>query len=128
MAVWSIKPSWKKSIIERQYWSKEGVAGYIMHEIGWRWGEFTCVTEDDNPPELESGVDLFNCDYEVEMVELNDGCWEETEYDLADEEETEKVQLFLEENSVYDLEEDGWVMDECEMILDCDPEIEKLED
>jgi hypothetical protein len=128
MAVWSIKPSWKKSIIERQYWSKEGVAGYIMHEIGWRWGEFTCVTEGDTPPELESGVDLFNCDYEVEMVELNDGCWEETEYDLADEEETEKVQLFLEENSVYDLEEDGWVMDECEMILDCDPEIEKLED
>ena len=128
MAVWSIKPSWKKSIIERQYWSKEGVAGYIMHEIGWRWGEFTCVTEDDNPPDLQSGVDLFSCDYEVEMVELIDGCWEETEYDLADSEEAEKAELFLEENSVYDLEEEGWVMDDCEMILDCDPEIEKLED
>ncbi len=29
MAVWSVKPDWKKSIIERQIWTKEGVAGYI---------------------------------------------------------------------------------------------------
>ena len=128
MAVWSIKPSWKKSIIERQYWSKPGVPGYIMHEIGWRWGEFTCVTEGDEPPEITSGEDLFSCDYEVEMVELIDGCWEETEYDLLDEQETEKAQQFLEENSVYDLEEEGWIMDDCEMILDCDPEFEKIED
>jgi hypothetical protein len=86
MAVWSVKPEWKKSIIERQIWTKEGVAGYISHEICWRWGEFTVITDDDNPPEIEEGVDIYSCGYDAEMVELSDGCWEESEVDVQDEE------------------------------------------
>jgi len=34
----------------------------------------------------------------------------------------------LEENSYLDLEEHGWIQTEAEMIIDCDPEFEKLED
>jgi hypothetical protein len=127
MAMWSIKPSWKKSIIERNYFSKDG--NTVMVETGWRWGEFTCETEGDSEPDITSGTDLYSCDYEVEMVELNDGCWEEHDFDDCDEETTEWLENFFEEgNSYLDLEEHGWTMDECEMILDCDPEFEKLED
>jgi hypothetical protein len=48
--------------------------------------------------------------------------------DSLDDEQREKVELFLEENSIFDLEEDGWYMDECEMIIDCEMTIEKVED
>jgi len=127
MAVWSIKPTWKKSIIERMYWYKDD--NVIMHEIGWRWGEFTCETEDDNPPVLEAGVDLYDCGYDVEMVETSDGCWEEYDYDDCDDEVAAEVQAFLEEgNSSFDLEELGWYSNHSEMIIDCDMEIERVDE
>lgn len=127
MADWKVTPTWKKSVIERQHWSKPGVAGHITHEIGWRWGEFVVTTEDDEPPELEAGVDIYSCGYDSELVETTDGCWEETDIDLADDEEVEKIQEFLDENSIFDLEEEGWNMDECEMIIDCDINIERID-
>ena len=126
MATWSIKPIWKKSIIERIHYHKDGKE--IIEETGWRWGEFTCETEDDNPPLIEEGTDLFNCDYEVEMQETFDGCWEEREFYGFTEEEEEAMIEWLDENSAWDLEEEGWIQSECEMIMDCDPSIEKLED
>ena len=126
MALWSIKPSWKKSIIERCYFYKDD--NTFMVETGWRWGEFTCETEGDSEPDITSGTDLYNCDYDVEMVELNDGCWEETDTFGCDEETTQWLEEFLEENSYLDLEEHGWTQGDTEMILDCDPEFEKLED
>jgi hypothetical protein len=126
MALWSIKPSWKKSIIERCYFYKDD--NTFMVATGWRWGEFTCETEGDSEPDITSGTDLYNCDYDVEMVELNDGCWEETDTSECDEETTKWLEEFLEENSYLDLEEHGWTQGDTEMILDCDPEFEKLED
>jgi hypothetical protein len=125
MARWKVTPDWKKSVIERQTWTKEGVPGYIEHEIGWRWGEFIIETETDEPPELEAGVNIF--DYDPDDWSTDDGCWEETDIDVG-EEEQEKMELFLEENSILDLEEDGWVMEECEMIIDCDMTIEKVKE
>jgi hypothetical protein len=126
MATWSVKPVWKKYIIERQYWEKDG--NIIMHEIGWRWGEFYVHTDGDEQPELESGVDIFDCGYESELVETNDGCWEETDYDDCDETVAEEVQAFLEDNSIYDLEELGWISTDCEMIIDCDMTIERVDE
>ena len=122
MAIWTIKPAWKKSLIERNYLTKGD--NTVMIETGWRWGEFTVETEDDNPPVLEPGVDLYNCDYDVELVETSDGCWEEVDSDECDEETQEWLEEFLEENSWLDLEEHGWIQDECEMIIDCDIIIE----
>jgi hypothetical protein len=127
MAVWSVKPDWKKSIIERQIWTKEGVAGYIGVETGWRWGEFHVTTEDDTPPNLVAGVDIYNCDYECELVSLDDGCWEESDIDVLDEELRNELETFLEDNSVHDLEELGWILDDTEMTIDCDMTIEMIE-
>ena len=126
MALWSIKPIWKKSIIERQHFHKGD--NTVVIETGWRWGEFTCETDGDEPPVLEAGVDLYDCDYTVEMVETTDGCWEEHDMDDCDAETTEWLEEFLEENSYYDLEEHGWSQGDTEMIIDCDMLIEKLED
>ncbi len=127
MAVWSVKPEWKKSIIERQIWTKEGVAGYIGVETGWRWGKFYVTTEDDTPPDLVAGVDIYNCDYECELVSLDDGCWEESDIDVLDEALRNELETFLEDNSVHDLEELGWILDDTEMTIDCDMTIEMIE-
>jgi hypothetical protein len=126
MATWSVKPTWKKSIIERNYLTKDG--NTVMVETGWRWGEFTVYTDDDNPPDIEAGVDIYDCDYETELVETNDGCWEEVNTDDCDDETTEWLEEFFDEgNSWLDLEEHGWSQDECEMIIDCDLEITRID-
>lgn len=126
MATWKVTPTWKKSVIERQTWTKTGVPGYITHEIGWRWGEFFIETEDDKQPELEAGVNIF--DYSPDDWSTDDGCWEETDVDISNEEERERLEEFVQDNSIFDLEEEGWVMEECEMIIDCDMNIERVED
>jgi hypothetical protein len=127
MATWSIKPEWKKSIIERQYMIKDG--NRLMIETGWRWGEFEIVTEDDTPPVLLPGVDMFDCGYDCEMIETSDGCWEEHDYDDCDDETREWLEEFFDEGGSWlDLEEHGWSNDDCEMIIDCEMLIEKVED
>jgi hypothetical protein len=127
MTTWSVKPEWKKSIIERNYLAKGD--NRLMVETGWRWGEFHVYTEDDTPPKLESGVDIMNCEYEAELIETSDGCWEEIDYDECDPETEEWLQNFFEEgNSWLDLEEHGWSQYECEYIIDSDMLIEKVED
>lgn len=126
MAQWSVKPEWKKSVIERNYLRKGD--NVVMVETGWRWGEFVVYTDDDNPPNIEAGVDMFDCGYESEMIETFDGCWEEVDYDDCDDETREWLEEFFEENSWLDLEEEGWLQDECEMIIDCDLIIERLDD
>lgn len=125
MAVWSVKPTWKKSIVERQEWVKDGQT--FIYETVWRWGEFHVTTEDDNPPVLEAGVDIYNCDYETELYETTDGCSDDYDFDGCDEETAQWLEEFLEENSVFDLEEHGWFCGDTEMIIDCDMEIEMIE-
>ena len=120
---WTVSPKWKKSLIEIQYWTKGDKT--IRYEIGWRGGSFTVYTDDDNPPELEEGVDIYDCGYETELIECFDGCWDDYEYGGMNENEIEEIETFLEENSIYDLEEHGWYCDETEMIINCELEIEK---
>jgi hypothetical protein len=127
MATWSVKPTWKKSIIERQRIRKDD--NILVVETGWRWGEFTVYTDDENPPNIEAGVDIYDCGYESELVETSDGCWEEHDYDEVDDETQAWLEEFFEEgNSWLDLEEHGWLFDDCEMIIDCDLEITKVEE
>lgn len=126
MATWKVTPQWKKSIIERQFWTKDD--NTFVYETCWRGGEFTVETEDDNPPELEPGVDILNCGYDSEMVETFDGCSEDYDFDDCDEETQEWLEEFLEDNSVFDLEEHGWYSSDCEMIIDCEMNIERVND
>ena len=126
MAIWSVKPTDKKSIIERQYWSNGGES--FIWDTVWRWGEFHVTTEDDNPPELEAGVDIYNCDYECELISCDDGCYEDIDYDGCSEETRDMIEALLEEgDSIYDLEGQGWYNSETEMIIDSDMEIEMVE-
>ena len=126
MAEWNVQPTWKKSVIERQQMTKGD--NTIIIETGWRWGEFIVYTDDDNPPNIEAGVDMFDCGYETEMVETFDGCWDDYDYDDCDEETQAWLEEFLEENSVFDLEEHGWYCGDTEMIIDCDLEITRIND
>lgn len=127
MATWSVKPLWKKSIVERNYFHKDD--NTFMYETGWRWGEFYVYTDDDEKPDLSPGVDIYDCGYETELVETNDGCWDDYDYDDCDDETREWLENFFEEgNSAYELEEHGWSCGDTEMIIDCDLEITKVED
>ena len=127
MATWKVTPDWKKSTIERSYFKKDD--NVFMHEVGWRWGEFLLYTEDDTPPELEPGVNLYDCEYECELVETSDGCWGDYDYDDCSEEAAEWLQNFFDEgNSPWDLEEHGWQNIDTEMIIDCDMTVEKVEE
>lgn len=123
MATWNVQPVYKKSVIERNYMTKGD--DMIVVETGWRWGEFQVFTEDDNPPNIEAGVDIYDCGYESELVETFDGCWEDIDYDECSDKTRVWVEEFLEENSYYDLEEHGWSFGDCEMIIDCDLKIVK---
>ena len=127
MATWKIEPTFKKSVVERQLWTKDGHT--ITHEIGWRWGEFVIETEGDEKPELneDGDIDLFSCGYELQDFSTNDGCWEETDFNIQDDDTKEKLELFLEENSVFDLEDDGWEMTDSEMWITCPITIEKVD-
>lgn len=126
MALWKIEPSWKKSIIERQYYHNGD--NTVMIETGWRWGEFECETEDENVPTISAGDNLWDCGYSVEMLETWDGCWEEHDMDECDDETREWLEEFFEENSWLDLEEqEGWTQGDNEMIIDCDPIFTRLD-
>jgi hypothetical protein len=127
MALWKIEPTWKKSCVERNHFTKDGKE--IIVETGWRWGEFYIRTEGDTPPEFNAGDDIFfTPDAELEDFSTDDGCWEDYDFEGMSEEEIEEVQEFLEENSYLDLEELGWVSGDSEMIITCDVTIEKVED
>ena len=77
--------------------------------------------------DLEAGVDIYNCGYDSELVETSDGCWDDYDYDGCSEETREWLEEYFEENSIFDLEEEGWYNSETEMIIDCDMEIEMIE-
>lgn len=128
MYTWRVTPDYKKSTIERAYWTKDD--NTFMHEIGWRWSEFLVYTETDEPPKLEPGVDMFDCEYETEMQMTDDGCWEDYDYDDCDEETEEWLRNFFEEEggAPYELEEQGWSNDRTEMIIDCEMTIERVEE
>jgi DNA-directed RNA polymerase subunit RPC12/RpoP len=126
MATWRVSPLWKKSIIEYNHMAKDD--NELIIETGWRGGSFYVYTDDDNPPELEPGVDIMSCGYESEMIETFDGCWEEYHMDDCDDETREWLEEFLEENSYFDLEEHGWIFTDCEFVIDCDMEIVRVND
>lgn len=121
MALWKITPVWKKSVVETQIWVKDGVAGYVEHEIGWRTGEFFIESEEE--PDIDDDTNLLELS---DDWSTDDGNWEETSYDLAEESIEEETREFLEENSIFDLEEQGWTMKECSIVIQGGMNIEKV--
>ena len=124
MALWKVEPTYKKSCVEKQTYRKDGK--YITEETGWRWGEFIIETETDEPPVLESGVDIFSCGYDLVDWSSDDGCWVDYEYKgMTEEEIVTKQEWFDDGNSIWDLESDGWSQDDTEMFITCELSIER---
>ena len=71
---------------------------------------------------------MFDCGYDCNDWETTDGWWEDTEVDVSDDTEKEEIEEFLTENSVYDLEEKGWVMSDSYMYINCELNIERIDD
>jgi len=69
---YQISPEYKKSLVERQIFTKDGKT--ITEECRWRWGSFTC--ESDELPVIEEGAiymvldTIWNCK-NVWMAMLN---------------------------------------------------------
>lgn len=118
---YQISPEFKKSLVERQIFTKDGKT--IIEECRWRWGSFTC--ESDELPVIEEGADLYFTDYDLELQECMDG---DVEYIFigCTEQEEEELQDYINENSFYDLEFEGWIQTDSEMILECPALVEEI--
>jgi hypothetical protein len=132
MALWTVSTHYKKSCQEVEHWVRREGEGRLTVTNGFRYGEWTVETTDDNPPEFEftetpggdgkkDSLNMLDCEVNniesVELVEMFDGgCWYDIDFENLTEEEEEEVQEFIDENSIYDLEdrEDGWYNDETE--------------
>ena len=132
MAQWIVKTHYKKSVQEVETYVQRDGEGKVTVTNGFRWGEWSVETSDDNPPEFEftfvpggdgkkDSIDMLNCEVNniesVELIDMNDGgCWYDVEVEGLDEEAEEEIREFLDENSPYELEEreDGWMQGDTE--------------
>jgi len=132
MALWTVKTHYKKSCQEIEHWIRSESEGKITVTNGFRWGEWTVETSDDNPPEFEftfvpggdgkkDSINMLDCEVNniesVELVSMDDGgCWYDVDFEDLTEEEEEEIQEFIDENSIYELEEreDSWYQDDSE--------------
>jgi hypothetical protein len=125
MAIWTVSTYYKKSCQEVETYHQREGDGKVTVVNGFRYGEWTVETTDENPPEFEfvevpdgdgrkDSIDMLDCEINniesVELVEMFDGgCWYDVDVTGLDEEAQAEIEDFLEENSPYDLEEEGWV-------------------
>ena len=132
MAIWTVSTHYKKSCQEVEHWVRREGKGKITVTNGFRWGSWTVETSDDELPEFEftevpggdgktDSINMLDCEVNniesVELISMDDGgCWYETDFEGLTLEEEEEVQEFIEENSIYDLEDrdDAWYNDETE--------------
>ena len=132
MALWTVSTYYKKSCQEVEHWVRREGEGKLTVTNGFRYGEWSVETTDDNPPEFEftevpggdgktDSINMLDCEVNniesVELVEMFDGgCWYDLDFDDLTEEEEEEIREFIDENSVFELEdrEDGWYNDETE--------------
>jgi len=115
MAIWKITNLHKKSAVERQFWTKDGMT--VIKEEGFRWGVWSC--ESDERPDIDldnpDGWEQYSQDQDWEMEEMIDGSWVEWTWpEDMDEEERERIESLWDEEYFEGLEDDGWTLDETE--------------
>jgi hypothetical protein len=130
MAVWTVRPYYKKSVEEHEHFVKDGKE--ITKSVGWRSGSWTVTTSDDNIPEFEfdfvpggdgkkDSIDMNNCYAnnieDVEFVETWDGWFEDINFPSdMDPVEQERLQEIIEEEGFYALEEqEDWYASDTEI-------------
>jgi hypothetical protein len=130
MAIWNVCTYHKKNVQEVETYDQREGDGKVTVTNGFRFGEWSVETSDDNPPEFEftevpggdgkkDSIDMLNCEVNniesVELIEMFDGgCWYDIDVEGLSEEDEEEIREFLEENSPYDLEERGWMQGDTE--------------
>lgn len=121
MAKWTLSTKEKKSCVEREFWTHPDYSdSVIVRETGWRWGTFTC--ESDERPNIDldnpDGFHVYDTEYDFELDSMHDGCWEEWTWpDDMPEEERERLQEIWEEDDYSGWEEQGMTHDDTEVVL-----------
>ena len=122
MTTWKVSTKYKKSITEKQFWTKDGKT--IVYSTGWRWG-YARYAEKPEIDEDDEEVNIYELGDVIDQ-EQEDGCWSDWEFpDDMDEEEQEKLQEAYEEDYDEGLEGEGWVCDDTEMWFSGPLEIEE---
>lgn len=137
MTTWYVKTTNKKSVEEHQLWVKNGIT--IRRLTGYRWGEFNIETEDDQPPTFEykqvpcgddnlDSVDMWNCGYESDLVELDDGWYEDVIWpDNLAPFARDNLEVKWEHKPYSSWEDEGWVLTETEVWFTGPLEIGKVD-
>lgn len=128
---WTVKTNYKKSCEQHEYFVQREGQGRIKVVDGFRSCTYNVETNDGEFPKFEfttvpggnankDSIDLNTvCGSNIESTELvemfDGGCWGDVEITGLDEAEEEKVREFLEENTVYELEDEGeWYLEDTE--------------
>jgi hypothetical protein len=130
MAIWTVSTYYKKSCQEVETYHQQGKDGKVTVTNGFRYGEWSVETTDDNPPQFEfvevpggdgkkDSINMLECEVNnienCELVEMFDGgCWYDIEIEGLEEDEEEEIRKFLDEHTPYDLEEEGWMQGDAE--------------
>ena len=109
MATWVLTTEEKKNVVETEFWYKDGKT--IKRSTGFRWGTVYC--ESDEKPEIDldnpEGISVFDCGYDFELDNLDDGWSLEVEYpDDMDEEEQARMDELWDEDAYDAWESEGW--------------------
>ena len=126
MTTWKISTKYKKSITEKQFWTKDGKT--IVYSIGWRWGYAKYAEKPEINNEDDEEVNIYELGDVIDQGQ-DDGCWSDWEFpDDMDEEEQERLQEAYEEEYDEGLENEGWICDDTEMWFSGPLEIEEEND
>ncbi len=123
MAEWTVSTKEKKSVEEHEIWVKDGST--LTVKTGFRWGSWKVTTEDDRQPVFpDEEFNIYDTEYDVELINLDDGCWVEIEFsDDIDQEERTRLEILIEDESTGVLADEGWSMYDGECWVWCDLEI-----
>ena len=115
MTTFKLSTKYKKSITEKQFWTKDGKT--IIYSTGWRWGYARYDDEPDVDMNLEDNEEVNIYDLgDVIDHSFDDGCWADWEFpDDMDEEEQEQILVAYDENYDDGLYELGWECNDTEV-------------
>ena len=146
-----IQPTYKKSVVEEQYWSNtisNGKEVKVKANNVYRWGEFYIDLTDEEKDDLLGEEMIELCDYEHELL----SCWDggcDFWIDIIDEEDFDKEELKEIDDLLYQwkkeeeglgeasqgeeegysyekMEHNGWYETDCEYVITSSCELEKV--
>lgn len=120
MTTWILSNVEKKSCVEREFWKHPDFDDPIVRETGWRWGSFSC--ESDEKPNIDlanpDGFWVYDSEYDFELDSMDDGCWEEITWPKGmSSEECERLEELWDEDGYDGWESAGITNDDTEVVL-----------